>query len=411
MLISSAGGAKLLIEDRPPLLTGGGSAWNVSLSAPTIKDVAHLARVSTATVSAVVNGTNFVSAPLKARVIEAVAQLGYAPSGVARSLRTQATRLIGIVVADITNPFFAELVRHIGEVAQAAGYSVLLCEADHDADKEKTALQLLAAHRADGVILAPTGPTGMYLEPPLSSFSKPIVMVDRFIPQAPFDTVSIDNRRAAFELTRQILSLGHTRLGILAGTRHLANSTERLAGFRDALSAAGLDPDSAKVVYADYRQDRARELCHALLVGPERPSALFVSNNQMLIGAMQALSDLGLNCPADLSVASIDDSPWASIFTPRLTVARQPIEALARHAVRMLQSRMRGEHAEAPERVVLSAEIFVRDSCAPPKPGESPGRRPPRSDGSDGSSPSPTRRARGARASPASSSARPGRRA
>lgn len=371
------------------------------MPAPTIKDVARLARVSTATVSAVVNRTSFVSAPLKARVVEAVAQLGYAPSGVARSLRTQATRLIGIVVADITNPFFAELVRHIGEIAQGAGYSVLLCEADHDAAKEQAALQLLAAHRVDGVILAPTGPTEMYLEPPLSTFPKPIVMVDRFIPQAPFDTVSIDNKRAAFELTRQLLSLGHTRLAILAGTRHLANSSDRLSGFQDALAAAGLEPKTAEIVYADYRQDRARELCHALLVAPDRPTALFISNNQMLIGAMQAFSDLGLRCPADISIASVDDSPWASIFTPRLTAARQPIEALARHAVRILQSRMRGERPEMAERVVLSAEIFLRESCAPPQPSAKSAKPPGVEAGTPADLPSRKRRTRSAAASPA----------
>jgi LacI family transcriptional regulator len=334
--------------------------------APTIKDVARLARVSTATVSAVVNRTSFVSAPLRARVVEAIAQLGYAPSGIARSLRTQATRLIGIVVADITNPFFAELVRHIGTIAQAAGYSVLLCEADHDPAKETAALQLLAAQRADGVILAPTGPTDMYLAPPLSRLAKPIVMVDRFIPEAPFDCVSIDNRKVAGDLTRYLLMFGHRRLAILAGNRHLANSAERLAGFQEALAGAGHDPDAAPVLDADYRQDRARELCHALLTRPDRPTALFASNNQMLLGALQALSDLGLTCPADLSIASVDDSAWGPLFTPRLTAARQPIEALARHAFRILHDRMRGTRPATPERIVLAAEVVVRDSGAPP---------------------------------------------
>ncbi len=339
-----------------------------SLSAATIKDVARLARVSTATVSAVVNGTSFVSAPLKARVIEAVAELGYAPSGVARSLRMQSTRLIGIVVADITNPFFAEFVRMAGVSAQMRGYSVLLCEADHNPAKERAALKLLAAHRVDGVILAPTGPAEMYFEPPVSTFPKPIVMVDRIIPAAPFDAVSIDNHRAAYDLTRYILSLGHTRVAIVAGSRHLANTIDRLSGFTDALAASGLEPDPAHIVYADFRQDKARELCQRLLVGPDRPTAIFVSNNQMMIGAMQALAELGLSCPGDVSLAGIDDFPWASTFAPRLTTQRQPIEALAEHAVRILQSRMQGKSHEGIERVVLASELAIRDSCAPASP-------------------------------------------
>ena len=334
------------------------------MAASTIKDVARLARVSTATVSNVINQTSFVSAPLKARVIEAVAQLGFAPSGVARSLRTQTTRLVGVVVADITNPFFGELVRKIGSAAHTMGYSVLLSEADHDPEKELAAMQLLAAHRVEGVILAPTGPAEMYFAPPISTFPKPIVMVDRIIPDAPFDAVSINNRQAAFEVTQHILSLGHTRVAAIAGSRHLANTVDRLAGFRDALTQAGMDADSAEVVYADFRQDRARDLCHALLVGPERPTALFVSNNEMVIGAMQAMTDLGLSCPGDVSLAGIDDFPWAGTFAPRLTTSRQPIGALAEHALRILHGRMQGKAGEA-EQVVLSAQLIVRDSCAP----------------------------------------------
>ena len=257
---------------------------------PTIKDVARLARVSTATVSNVINGTSFVSAPLRARVQEAVAQLGFAPSRVAQGLRMQSTRLIGVVVADITNPFFSELVRRIGSIADSLGYNVLLCEADHDPAKELSALRLLASHRVEGVILAPTGPPPMYFEPPISNFPRPIVMVDRVISESQFDGVSIDNRQAALDVTRHILSLGHVHVAAVAGWRHLSNTTERLDGFRAALAEFGLDPAEAPVIYADFRQDRARELSRDLLVASRRPTALFVSNNEMVIGVMQAIS-------------------------------------------------------------------------------------------------------------------------
>lgn len=342
-----------------------------TLSVPTIKDVARLARVSTATVSAVINGSSFVSAPLKARVQEAVAQLAYAPSGVARSLRTQATRLVGLIVADITNSFFTELVRAIGSAAQARGYSVLLCETDHDPAKEMDALRLLAAHQADGVILAPTGPAELYFAPPVSTFRKPLVMVDRVVPDAPFDAVSIDNRRAAFEVTQHILSLGHTRVGIVAGDRHLSNTSDRLAGFRDALAAQGLGVDPAHIVYADFREDRARDLCRVLLARADRPTALFVSNNQMLIGAMQAITELALVCPDDVSLAGIDDFPWAATFAPKLTTQRQPIAAMAEHAVRILHARIHDPRPVALEKVVLRAELVIRGSCAPPPVGAS----------------------------------------
>jgi LacI family transcriptional regulator len=332
------------------------------LPSATIKDVARLARVSTATVSYVINGKSFVSPTLKARVLEAVAQLGFAPSRVARGLRMQSTRLVGVVVADITNPFFAELVRRVGSAAQESGYSVLLCEADHDPAKEVAALQLLAAHRVEGVVIAPTGPADVYFKPPISLFPKPIVMVDRVVLDAPFDTVSINNRLAAFEVTQHILSLGHTNIAAIAGWQHLTNTWDRVAGFHDALKQFGLPPEAAQVVYADFRRDRARELCRRLLTRPRRPTALFVSNNEMVIGAMQAITDLGLCCPNDVSLAGIDDFPWAETFAPRLTTSRQPIEALAEEAVRVLHARMRGETGP-PEHVVLTSQLIVRDSC------------------------------------------------
>lgn len=338
---------------------------NKAANLPTIKDVARLAGVSTATVSAAINETSYVSPRLKERVAEAILQLGYSPSGTARSLRTQTTRLIGVIVADITNLFFAQLVRNFGSAAQALGYLVLLCETDHDEAKEIASLNLLAAHRVDGVILAPTGPTANYFQPPFSNFAKPIVTVDRLIPSAPFDAVSIDNQAAGFDVTDYILTLGHKRIAIIAGARHLANTSERLAGFTRALAAHGLTVDPNHIVYADFREDRAYDLALQLLSSADRPSALFVSNNQMLIGVMRALTVLGLSCPEDVSVAAIDDFPWADTFSPRLTTVRQPIQGLADASIRLLHERMTGARTGDPERVVLPASLVVRGSCRP----------------------------------------------
>jgi LacI family transcriptional regulator len=331
-----------------------------------MKDVARLAGVSTATVSAVINETSHVSAGLKDRVRQAVAQLNYAPSGVARSLRTRSTRLIGLIIADITNPFFTELVRCIGVQVQTFGYTMLLCETNHDAAQELAAMQLLAAHGVDGVILAGTGPSEMYFQPPIADFAKPVVMVDRAVPDAPFDSVSIDNRRAAFEITEHILTFGHREVAIIAGARHLPNTADRLAGFRDALAAAGIALDPARIVYGDFREDRSYQLCRDLLARPNRPTALFVSNNQMVFGAMRAIQHLGLECPGDISVAAIDDLPGADIFAPRLTVQQQPIAEIAGAAARLLMERIRSGVSRTPERVLLPTRLIIRDSCARP---------------------------------------------
>ena len=353
-------------EKRGPRARPGDAGRRPRRAAPTIKDVARRAKVSTATVSAVINATAYVSSSLKQRVLEAIVELDYAPSSVARSLRTQATRLIGVIIADVANPFFSQLVHMIGAAAQARGYSVLLAESDHDAAKEMTALQLLSQHGVDGIVLVPTGPREVYFRPPVANLRKPLVLVDRIIGDAPFDSVSIDNYAAAFAVTQHILSLGHRRIGIIAGARHLANTTERLAGFQDAVAAARLSVDPAHIIYADFREDLAYDLCRRQLMQDDRPTAFFVSNNEMLIGAMRAITDCGLTCPGDIALASIDDFPWASAFSPRLTTARQPIEELAEWSIRLLHERIGGAHIEAPRRIVLQASLMVRDSCQPP---------------------------------------------
>jgi LacI family transcriptional regulator len=242
----------------------------------------------------------------------------------------------------------------------------LLCEADHDPAKELSALRLLAAHRVEGVILAPAGPPSMYFEPPISNFPRPIVMIDRVIPESRFDAVSIDSRQAALDVTRVTYCPSATSASprLPAGAAFPTRRNDLMACGRP--SEFGLDPADAPVIYADFRQDRAGELSRDLLVASRRPTALFVSNNEMVIGVMQAITELGLACPSDISLAGIDDFPWASAFAPRLTTARHPIEALAEHGVRMLHARIRGD-GEPPERVILKARLIVRDSCTPPE--------------------------------------------
>lgn len=330
---------------------------------PTIRDVARLAGVSTATVSATINQSARVSEALQARVLDAVRQLGYAPDGVARSLKKGRTQLIGLVIADITNPFFAELVHVIGNAAQAAGYAVLLCNTDQDSDKERLYLQLMRTHRADGVILTPTG-GGPGYGPALGGLGLPLVLLDRSVPGLAADSVLLDNREAARLAARHLLALGHRRIAAIGGPPHLSAAGERLQGFAEALSEQGLAPDPALVRHADFREQGGLEACLSVMAEPDRPTALFVANNHMLIGVMRALTQLGLACPADVSVAAIDDFPWANAFTPRLTTVRQPVREMGETALRMLLQRLAGAAPPAPRQVVLQPSLMVRESCA-----------------------------------------------
>jgi LacI family transcriptional regulator len=339
---------------------------------PTITDVAKRAGVSVATVSATINGNKYVSPELKRRVNEAIDELGYAPDAIARSLKKGRTNLIGLILPDITNPFFTDFVRHVERSARKQGYSVLLCDTDEDFEAERAYLRLMRTYRAEGVILIPTGRPEMYEEPEFEGYDIPVVMVDRVIPAIPSDHVLLNNRAAALQATNYLLDLGHTRVALITGPEYLTNARERTEGFREAIISRGLPFDPSQIRYGNFHEDDAFEVCKEILSSADRPTGLFVAGNQMLIGVMRAISTLQLSCPKDISVAAIDDFPWANAFIPRLTTVRQPTEDISDNALRLLLRRIAGTASPAPARIYLEPSLIVRDSCAPYRPTPDP---------------------------------------
>jgi LacI family transcriptional regulator len=331
----------------------------------TITDVAKRAKVSVATVSATINNTKYVSPELKNRVVAAIRELGYAPDAIARSLKKGRTNLIGLILPDITNPFFTEFVRHVERGARKQGYSVLLCDTDEEFDAERAYLRLMRTYRAEGIILLPTGRPKQYEEPELATYDIPVVMVDRTIAAMQSDHVVLNNRGAAMQATNYLLDLGHSRLAMMAGPDYLTNARGRTEGFREALQARGLPFDPAQVRYGNFHEHDAFEACKELLSQSAPPTGLFVAGNQMLIGVMRAVAALRLNCPKDVSIAAIDDFPWANAFTPRLTTVRQPIAEFSDNALRLLLARITHGAAMPYARLALEPSLIVRDSCAP----------------------------------------------
>ena len=330
----------------------------------TIRDVARLAGVSTATVSATLNKTAFVSPGLQERVEHAVSTLGYAPSAVARSLKTGVTKLLGLIIADVMNPFFTELVHVIGESAQAQGYRLILCHSDQDVEKELDFLRVLRAQRVDGIILAPSGTAADYRRADLRHYAIPIVLLDRDVPIIDTDAVVLDNRAAARDAIEHILACGHRRIAIIAGPEAISTGAERVAGYTTALAAAGIEPAPDYIRHGTFRQDEAYEATRELMRLRCPPTALFIANNQMAIGAMRAIADMGLACPRDVSVVGIDDLRWMTAFTPRLTVVRQPVREMGLVALKLMLDRLAAKGAQMePRRVVLRSELVVRESC------------------------------------------------
>ncbi len=324
-------------------------------------DVARAAGVSLATVSSAINGSAPVSAELKARVQAAVAEVGYQVNAVARSLKKGSTGTIGLMITDITNPFFTNVIHSIQDAAHRRGYSVMLCCSDEDPAKERLHLQLLTDRMVDGLIIATAGHTDE-LHGLWRSGRTPIVLIDRLIEGIEADAVIIDNVAATRDAIRHLVAQGHRRIGIITGRREISTSRERYEGYCQALVEAGLPADEELIAPAvRFSSQDGYGAAMKLLALPDRPTAIFASNNLSAIGLMRAIKDMGLNCPDDVSVACFDDFDWANVFHPRLTTVAQPTQAIGVQATTMLIERLK-DVALAPRVIRLKAELRVRDS-------------------------------------------------
>ncbi len=328
-------------------------------------DVAKVAGVSGATVSALINGTSNVSSELSQRIEAAIGAIGYERNGIARSLKTGATRTIGLTVADIRNPFFTDVVATIQRVLNSAGYAVMLCSNDEDTAKQDEQIKLLLDRMVDGLIVAPAGEDEI-MKRLVKSTRKPVVLIDRICDGLDIDAVILDNAGAIFDATTYLLGLGHRRIAYVSGPPGTSTGRDRLAGYRRALEAADIAYAPDLMCEGHYREADGYRAAMQLLTLPNRPTALVSANNLMVIGAMRAIRDMGLSCPADISVASMDDFPWADVFSPRLTTVAQPVEAIGEQAARLLLERMQGRAPPEARRLVLHGRLMVRDSCGPP---------------------------------------------
>jgi LacI family transcriptional regulator len=334
----------------------------------TIRDVARLANVSVATVSNALNSADRVSPELLARVRAAVEKLSYAPHAGARSMRKRSSGLLGLIVGDITNPFFSDLFEAVEDAAAARGYLVLLCNSSERSEREEAHLRMLRSQRIDGLILAPTGAASMNRASLLAQLEVPVVLVDRAMDGLGYDCVVLDNRRAAFEATSHLVARGHRRIGLVNGPAVMRTAADRLQGYREALLAAGIGFDPALIREAGFQEQPACEAARDLLAQPERPTALFATNNLMTIGCVRALADLGLSCPEDVSLVGIDDLPWADAVSPRLTAIVQPVRVMGETALTLLADRIAGTRLGPGATTVLAPRLAVRRSCGTPVP-------------------------------------------
>jgi DNA-binding LacI/PurR family transcriptional regulator len=328
-------------------------------------EVARAAGVSMSTVSRAISRPDMVNAQTRERVEAAVRELGYRPSRVARRLRVAQglSDLVGLVIPDLQNPFFADLARGVEDVAARDGYTVLIGNSDESVEKEARYLNAMMAEAVDGIILPPSCDCRSAAVD-LARAGVPLVCVDRRLDKARADTVVVDNVRGAADATEHLIALGHRRIGYLEGKQGVSTTRERLEGYRAALAAQGIEGDPALVKSGDSRPESGRRLAAVLLEMPDRPTALLVGNGMMTLGAVEAIHDRGLRIPDDVAVVGYDDMPWALALKPALTVVRQPGHELGVRAMELLRQRIR-EPERSITTVMLQPELVVRGSSGP----------------------------------------------
>lgn len=317
----------------------------------TIYDVAKLAGVSPATVSRVFNGAG-VSEEKVTAVRQAADQLKFFPNRAARTLRTQNSEVIALVIPDIENPYFTEMARGVEDVASEAGYSVVLCNSDAQVDKEQAYLRIAIAEHMSGVILAAASDRTR-LEEVLDA-GRPVVAVDRSTGYD-IDGVVMANRDAGRSATEQLIAAGYTRIAHIAGPDHIETAVERADGWRVALKAQGLPVDPDLLRFSSFRVDGGRETMQALLALPEPPDAVVAGNNLIGVGAIQVLTEHGLT-PPGVGVAVIGSLPFTTLSPSVVTVVRLPARHMGVTAARMLLDRIGGDDQPA-RTVVLHNEI------------------------------------------------------
>jgi LacI family transcriptional regulator len=302
----------------------------------TIVEVARLAKVSTSTVSHVLNGTRNVEPSTREKVLDAIKKTGYRQDALARAMRRSRTDSIGLVVSDAGEPAFAEMVHGVEHAATAHGLTLVLANSAEDPERETRAVQTLLERRVDGLILARCPTSTAEVEQQLSVDSPPVVLLDRVFDGAPCDQVGADNRESMRRLTEHLLDKGHRRILVVAGDTRVPTLTERLAGFRDAVTG---DPSNGNVVLEGVDNDRLRADLNDALAGRAH-TCVIAASTPLAVTALECLRDAGISVPDDIAFATFDGFNHSDLFQPSITTVRQPAFEMGAAAVRLMLDRL-----------------------------------------------------------------------
>ncbi|WP_301107475.1 LacI family DNA-binding transcriptional regulator [Sporosarcina sp.] len=331
-------------------------------SKPTIQDVAKHADVSIATVSRVINNQSGVREVTEKRILNAIKELGYVRSAVARSMKKKETKMIGIIIPDISNPFFPKVVSGIEQQARKKGYYTMLSNTSESPIVEKEIINMLVERGVDGIVITTADENGEQFQI-LQDQGIPVVALDRSINQFEFDTVLIDNIDGAYQAVKRLILQGHREIAIICGPLNTTPGRDRYAGYMKALADYDIPLNEEFVVQGSFSEEGGYAATLSLSQLDAKPTAVFSSNNLMSIGCMKALQDSEWELGEELAFIGFDDIEIATFTKPKLSVVSRPMNTLGELAFQLLHERIQSNETFSPRNYLLTPELIIRESC------------------------------------------------
>lgn len=333
-----------------------------------LQELARKLGVAPSTVSRVLNGKAEqyrISTATRDRVLEAAKASGVVVDHIARGLRLKTTETIGLIIPDISNPFFASLARRVEHSAREKGYSVLMADSQERTDVEAESIQLMLGRRVDGLVIAPVGESSVHFSS-LLQHGPPLVLVDRVFPDHVAASVVVDNFAGARMAVQHLAEAGHRAIACLQGVPESSVNRDRVRGYQKGLLDAGLVPRPAWLAGNSHTIEGGEAGAKQVLGQDEAPTAILALGNLIALGAMRAVRALGLRIPQDVSLVAFDEQPWAALLNPAVTTVAQPIEEIGDRAMSLLFAQMKAPESAEPSRVTLPVSLISRDSVSAP---------------------------------------------
>jgi LacI family transcriptional regulator len=328
-----------------------------------LKQIAEYLGISVSTVSRVVTGKDRVSPETRAAVLEALKVFNYQPNEIARSLKTQTSNAIGIIVPDITNNFFSSVIKGVESITRKNNYSAILCNSEGDAKREAEYLKLLLQKQVSALVIAMVS-EDVSIFKTYKELGIPVIFIDNLPKiEAKFDFVTIDNVEASYKLTKHLIALGHTKIAAISGPLSESTGYERVQGFKKAMQESNLQIKQQYVHQGSFKMETGYRISKKLFSSKDRPTALFVANNMQAYGALHALRECGLRVPEDVALVCFDAVDITGLIVPKITAMVQPAEKIGELAGQIITRKLSNTDLQVYENIILDAELVIEDSC------------------------------------------------